>query len=415
MLIKFTTSNYRSFKDTVSLDFKACVIKERAENTFPSNYGTKSMNILKSIVLVGANSAGKSNLIKSFDLMRDMVINSANQAGNPTINNIEPFMLNTETDRKPSLFECTMVINDIVYKYGFKSTHKVIQKEWLYMITKRREELIFERTKNEFNIVKKYPTELKNKFTMLSEVTKADVLYLSILALFDVEIGVEISNWFTDCIIYDDTNLHEAINYTYSLLENPKFNLLINNVIEKLDLGFTAIKKQNSASAASKANGLHINSNPAKQASVGLLSKHKKYTVGNKPVEQFWLDFMDHESSGTQKLIALLGPIFKVLTSGGTIFIDEFDSKIHPHIVTTIMDLFNSVHHNSKGGQLVVISYNQQILKKLRRDQIILFNKDAYGCSSMGALHSSNPRVRSTAFFDKEYLQGAYGGIPNIG
>ena len=415
MLIKFTISNYRSFKDAASLNFKACVIKEHAENTIPLSYGTKSINILKSMVLVGANSAGKSNLIKGFDLMRNMVINSANQAGNPTINYIEPFMLNTETDRKPSVFECTMEINDTVYKYGFKSTNKAIHHEWLYMITKRREELIFERKKNDFNIVKKYPTELKNKLTMLSGVTKSNVLFLSILTLFDVEIGVELSKWFSDCIIYDDTNLHEAINYTYSLLENPKFNLLINNVIEKLDLGFTAIKKQNSIAAGIKSNGQPINGTAIKQPSVDLLSRHKKYTVGNKPAEQFWLDFMNHESSGTQKLIALLGPIFNVLTYGGTIFIDEFDSKIHPHIVTTIMDLFNSVKHNINGGQLVVISYNQQILKKLRRDQIILFNKDAYGCSSMGALHSSNPRVRSTAFFDKEYLQGAYGGIPKIG
>lgn len=78
------------------------------------------------------------------------------------------------------------------------------------------------------------------------------------------------------------------------------------------------------------------------------------------------------------------------------------------------MDLFNSNKYNQNGAQLVSISYNQQILKKLRRDQIAFLNKDAYGASSITALYIFNPNVRSNAIFDKEYLQGQYGGVPNI-
>ncbi|HWZ03762.1 MAG TPA: AAA family ATPase, partial [Mucilaginibacter sp.] len=141
---------------------------------------------------------------------------------------------------------------------------------------------------------------------------------------------------------------------------------------------------------------------------------HIKYDSKNRKVEKVSLELSKDESSGAQKFIALLGPMIKVLMDGGTFWIDDFDAKIHPYIITMVMDLFNSDKYNQNGAQLVSISYNQQILKKLRRDQIAFLNKDPYGASSITALYIFNPSVRSNAIFDKEYLQGQYGGVPNI-
>ena len=145
-----------------------------------------------------------------------------------------------------------------------------------------------------------------------------------------------------------------------------------------------------------------------------LRANHVKYDAKNRRVENVFLELSKDESSGAQKLIALLGPMIKVLLEGGTFWIDDFDAKIHPYIITMVMDLFNSDKYNQNGAQLVAISYNQQILKKLRRDQIVFLNKDAYGASSLSALYIYNPHVRSNAIFDKEYLQGLYGGVPHI-
>ncbi len=147
---------------------------------------------------------------------------------------------------------------------------------------------------------------------------------------------------------------------------------------------------------------------------IKLKANHTKYNAKNEPVESVFLELNKDESSGAQKLIGLLGPMIKVLLEGGTFWIDDFDAIIHPYIITMVMGLFNSDKYNKNGAQLVAISYNQQILKKLRRDQIVFLNKDAYGASSITALYIFNPSVRSNAIFDKEYLQGQYGGVPNI-
>jgi hypothetical protein len=414
MLLKFILSNYRSFKDKATLDLEACSIKEYSENVFFSKCGSQPSNILKSVTLLGANSSGKSNLFKGFDLMRYMVINSAKETALTKTYHIEPFRLSTETENKPTLFECSMIIDNVVYRYGFKSDNNEVHAEWLYMIVKRREETVFLRTRNEYEIVKRFPTDFKNKLLMLSELTRTDALYISVLAQFNIDMALQISNWFAKNIIYAEANLDDAINYTTELLARPAYSSLLNEIIEKSDLGFTGIERLNDKQSEQKQFNKTLNGFVNQRSPVKLRANHTKYDAKNRPVESVFLELSKDESSGAQKLIALLGPMIKVLLEGGTFWIDDFDAVIHPYIITMVMGLFNSDKYNKKGAQLVAISYNQQILKKLRRDQIVFLNKDAYGASSLSALYIYNPQVRSNAIFDKEYLQGLYGGVPHI-
>jgi AAA15 family ATPase/GTPase len=414
MLLKFVLSNYRSFKERADLDMEACSIKEYAGNVFFAKQGTQPINILKSIALLGANSAGKSNLFKGFDLMRYMVINSAKESELTKTYTIEPFMLSTETENKPSMFECTMMVDNIIYRYGYMADNKKIHSEWLYMIVKRREETVFIRNKNEYEIVKRFPTDFKNKLIMLAEFTRDDALYLSVLSQFNIDLAMQISKWFAKNTIYAEPNLDDALSYTAGLLADPNYSSLLNEIIEKSDLGFSGVERQADKQAEQKVftKNSRRSSNP--RPKIKLTSTHIKYDSKNRKVEKISLELNKDESSGAQKLIALLGPMIKVLMDGGTFWIDDFDAKIHPYIITMVMDLFNSDKYNQNGAQLVSISYNQQILKKLRRDQIAFLNKDAYGASSITALYIFNPSVRSNAIFDKEYLQGQYGGVPNI-
>lgn len=413
MLLKFALSNYRSFKEKASLDMEACSIKEYAGNVFFAKHGSQSINVLKSIALLGANSAGKSNFFKGFDLMRYMVINSAKESELTKTYSIEPFMLSTETENKPSMFECTMMVDNIIYRYGFMADNKKIHSEWLYMIVKRREETVFIRNKNEYEIVKRFPTDFKNKLTMLAEFTRADALYLSVLSQFNIDMAMQISKWFVKNTIYADRNLDDALKYTSELLDDPIYSSLLNEVIGKSDLGFTGVEKIIEKSDKNKFNKV-LADRPDHQSKIKLNANHTKYDAKNKQVAQVFLELGKHESSGAQKFIAMLGPMIKILVEGGTFWIDDFDAKIHPYIITMVMDMFNSEEYNQKGAQLIAISYNQQIIRKLRRDQVAFLSKDSFGASSITALYIFNPNIRTNVIFDKEYLQGQYGGVSNI-
>ena len=143
-------------------------------------------------------------------------------------------------------------------------------------------------------------------------------------------------------------------------------------------------------------------------------TKHIKYNGDFKPLHPVYFDLKKQESSGAQKFIALIGPIVKALVDSRLFLIDELDSKLHTIMVSLIIELFNSPKFNPNGAQLIVTTHNEQLLKKIRRDQMIFVNKNEYGLSSLSSLYSSKLNVRSDASFEKDYLQGKFGGIPKI-
>lgn len=120
------------------------------------------------------------------------------------------------------------------------------------------------------------------------------------------------------------------------------------------------------------------------------------------------------ESAGTQKLLAILGPIFDSLSEGKTIFIDELDSRLHPNIVSHLIKLFNSKENNPKNAQLIFNTHNSNLLNEniFRRDQIWFCQKNRYGEASLFSL--TEIKVRKEENFEEKYLEGRYGGVPFI-
>ena len=68
MLVSFVFENYLSFKKMAKLNFQAAAIKDLSENLY-SPYFNNDLKVLKSLGLYGANSSGKSNVIKAFSTL----------------------------------------------------------------------------------------------------------------------------------------------------------------------------------------------------------------------------------------------------------------------------------------------------------------------------------------------------------
>lgn len=95
--------------------------------------------------------------------------------------------------------------------------------------------------------------------------------------------------------------------------------------------------------------------------------------------------------------------------------IDEIDSKMHPKLTSKIIELFNSKTTNPNHAQLIFTIHDTNILSAriLRRDQVWFTQKDPYGATKLYSL--AEYKVRNNASFEKEYLEGKYGGTPIIG
>lgn len=96
--------------------------------------------------------------------------------------------------------------------------------------------------------------------------------------------------------------------------------------------------------------------------------------------------------------------------------LDEFDRSLHPHLSQFLINLFNNPKINKKNAQLIVSTHNASLLSeenKLRRDQIWIVEKNEQGASQMISL-ADMKGIRDNVPFEKWYLSGRFGGVPNI-
>lgn len=92
-------------------------------------------------------------------------------------------------------------------------------------------------------------------------------------------------------------------------------------------------------------------------------------------------------------------------------FCCELNIKLHPLLLKFIIDLF---YDDKSSAQLIYTTHDTTLMDKkfFRRDQVWFVQKDQFGYSELVAL--SDFKVRSDASFEKDYLAGVYGGIPNF-
>jgi hypothetical protein len=85
---------------------------------------------------------------------------------------------------------------------------------------------------------------------------------------------------------------------------------------------------------------------------------------------------------------------------------------LHPILTALIVELFCSENDNPSGGQLIFVNHLTNLLNlHLRRDQILLVSKEKRSGTKVKTLHQLG--ARSDVSFEKEYLRGDYGAIPN--
>lgn len=160
MLLNYSIKNYKSYRFQNELTFVASKIKEFEENNITNI--SKSLisknRILNSIVFVGANSAGKTNILKSISYARYLILNSA--AAMKDKENIfedpDIFMFDEQAENEPTEFyiEFTTDDNKSLYSYSFSFCRGEILSETLSKRESNEKDrlsskkVLFERQKN---------------------------------------------------------------------------------------------------------------------------------------------------------------------------------------------------------------------------------------------------------------------------
>jgi AAA15 family ATPase/GTPase len=377
--------------------------------------------LLKGAIIYGANSSGKSNFVKAMSTMRRLVLQSFEKSSTQQLD-ITPFLLHTESEFKPSFFEVLFLIEGVRYRYGFEVDNTSIKGEWLFEAKKHAEKPLFVR---EISGIEVLPAFKEGKD--LEEKTRDNALFLAVVDQFNGAVSRKIMQWFNNFIVISGLS-HEGYKaVTFKMLENETEKSGLQNFYANLYLGFDDIKIVKKAFDAAEL-PKDIPEPLIKQMMTDLEGKtlisvktlHKKFNSTGKVDKMEEFDIRSQESSGTNKIFNISGPIFSVLADGGVLVIDELDASLHPLLTLGITRLFNSVEHNSKNAQLVFSTHDTNLLcyGNYRRDQVYFVEKDEFGASDLYSLVEyveNGKRVRKDRSFEKDYIQGRYGAIPYIG
>lgn len=419
MILEFNVGNYLSFKERRTLTLESSPITEFEENV--ANFCNHK--ILRSAVIYGANSSGKSNLIKAMSTMRRLVTHSSRLSSTDRLN-IEPFLLNTKTETAASLFEVLFLLDDGRFRYGFEVNNSIIVSEWLFKLIKNKEVPFFIRDKDKIEVF-----DVFNEASNLEEKTRGNALFLSVVDQFNGPISKKIMKWFHNWSTISGLKHEDYRGITLSMLEKELSKNQLKNFYKSLDLGFQEINLIVGEIAPDRLAFKNIPNEilskiitdlkGGKVATIETL--HKKFDNKGNFVDLRRFDLDLQESAGTNKIVDMSGAIFKTIAEGSILVIDELDAKLHPLLTLAIIKLFNSPDLNKNNAQLIFATYDTNLLSYgcFRRDQIYFTEKDKFEATDLYSLveykEEDGGKVRKDRSFEKDYINGRYGAIPFIG
>ncbi len=410
MLLEFSVTNFRSIKEKQTISFIKAKLKD---NNLKDNYTTvslsrnqkqtKSLEVLRSAVMYGANASGKSNIVLALKVMIDVIDDSFGYKQNEGIPNIEPFLLSNTTRNQPTEFEIDFINNEnIRMVYGFSATKEKIIDEWLFSYPKGRAVTLIERTDThhwgKMDALKgnkkawKDSTKDNSLFLSTARQYNSEQLKFKIgLRFLDEDIGVPVithkkseenKEKILDFLKESDSNITEFTSKEKLVTEQDLPDFIKNHI---------------------ESSGEDIN----KFKTLEVKTYHQ-----SEEGETIEFKFKKQESQGTQKMFALAGYWLDVLENGYTVVIDELNNSLHPHLVKFLVNKFHS-SANTNGAQLLFTTHETSLLNPqiIRRDQVWFCDK-SHNATAIYSLVEF--RSRKDDAFEKFYLSGRYGAIPYI-
>lgn len=425
MLINFSVSNFRSFKEEQALSFVASKDTAHSEtNLIPFD----NTHLLKAIAIYGANASGKSNLITALDLVSRFIRNSATKMNQgDKIPGLTPFRLDRDSVEQPSRFRVDFSDEGVRYQYGFAATASQVQEEWLYAYPKGRQQCWLKRSLSdkadeEFDWHFGSVLRLKSQRELLRKNTRPNGLALSRAAELHMSPFTDIFNWFDKVWVFRmwesaELLMHKTASWAK---DNPRALSRMQNLIRDADLGISKITIEETQFALRRdASDLEeVLSEKAMKflQKISTFNVQSHHSVPNS--ENFvTFNFAEDESGGTQRFFSLLGPILDALDVGTVLAVDELSCSMHPLLTRTLIKLFQSPDVNQKGAQLIFTTHDSTLFDQelFRRDQLCLIEKNKLGSSELFSLYDFKQKPRTTEALQRNYLAGRYGGIPRFG
>jgi uncharacterized protein len=431
MLIRFTVSNFLSFKDETEFNMLTGDVKRHPHHV----YKREHIDVLRAAAIYGANGAGKSNLIKAIAFIKKII------SGDDILSMYQKFKLSKEYLDKPSELEVEFIINQVLFSYGVIFDHKRIAEEWLYKIdVNDSDEIIFER-KTDMNEVhkltinKKYLQTEKDKYFVEfyeKELLTINKSFISTTKNDHFEEIQVIKKWFQANVTLINPTTRPLGIYS-KVFQTDRLKDLFSEMIAQFNTGIESIgfrkEEFNDESAIKLLGQMRFDSlkNSAKKTIVqtaanknviiyscedGIIYKNELIGLHNS-IDGLVEFLLDEESDGTIRILDFISIIFDIRDSDKVFIIDEIDRSIHPALLKTfikkLMEMLTSK------GQIIFTTHESNLLDLdiFRQDEIWFAEKNKEGATQFYSLSDFKPRYDLD--IRKGYLNGRFGAIPFLG
>ncbi len=445
MLIDFQLRNFRSFakEQNFSLVASRRLGDDFCEHAF--KIPNTEERLLRAGVVWGSNGAGKSNLFKAMRLAASLVL-SGNEKGRAIP--VEPFAFSEQYRNAPTSFEFRFVAEGSVYRYGFSADSERVHEEWLMLQSGNAEKVLFERElaggDDHLQIGRILSERVYPRIVALGKVgVRANQLFLAAIrdSIPVGEYGALVSpviDWFENQLTFVGVGdrFHGLAEF---LASDRAFAEFAGEFLKRAGTGVNGLDVETftlddgqlkslgfdpgdidvmMARAGNEADSKITNfdgsvmsvekGEGAKVTVRRINTEHQSGSEGktNLPLSE--------ASDGTLRLLHLIPALYLMKDTSRVFVIDELDRSLHPNLSREFLKFFLQ-SCRGQCRQMVVTTHEDRLLdlELLRRDEIWFVEKDSDGASSLRSL--SEFKIRRDLKIDKGYLNGRFGGVPQLG
>lgn len=414
MLIEFSVSNYRSFREKQTFSMVAAPRLKKGDNVFkPVVKGEKLPDLLKVAAIYGPNASGKSNLIKALGIVGYIANRQPSAQFTPI--SVSPFRFDPQLAEQPSRFELHFVCVEQRYAFELALTQQRIVEERLVAFPKGKETLLYERHHMSSGDEYIFGQQLeggKALHDLWKKSTGPQVLFLTQAVANSSEELTQLREpltWLQNGFMIVAEGMKVFTGPSQLLAEAyPPWAEEISSLLQDMDVPVTHIRFD------------QIEQNPAEHSPSGMLDstnpkpKSKTVLTHRTALGDAEFDFQE-ESEGTKNLIGFWLPWRSRIQLGfnneKVLVVDELDSSLHPEIVASLV----AKHIKSESpAQLIFTTHDTHLMdaKLLRRDQFWLTERDANGATQLRSIHDFEGRESED--LEKRYYEGRYRGLPFV-
>ena len=401
MLLRFSVANHLSIRDEQAVSFVATSSRVRHDLRVPCDHSPSGF-VLPSILILGANGSGKSNLVHAMKTMRSMVLCSHSRwnpsGGVPR----HPFQLDDKYSREPSYFELDFVVDDIPHHYQVAASDSRFSFERLCVFPKSRQRVLFERDGDTF----RFGRHLNGQNNQIAKLTRPNSLYLSTAALNGHEQLAQVLEYFQALDVTNWTEINDDAIRDEFQVDGPDRRVI--DFLGEIGTGVIGYRR-NKERDAKEGSVVHqaVNLSGPSQLGQGPLD----LTYRNVSGREIPLSFA-YESAGIRRLLVVMNRVFHALDAGSTLCIDGLEACLHTQVLGAILRLFSLENTNPNKAQLLATIHDTDVLRSVefRKDQFWFTEKDFHGATTIYPL--SDIRTRKNRDLGEAYLEGRFGAIP---